>query len=65
LVRLSNEDVWRHTIVVHDPENDPITFRLGTPAECGSGHVHPPTFSVNSVTGEITWDVRTLPLGLW
>ncbi|MEF8866386.1 MAG: T9SS type A sorting domain-containing protein [Salinibacter sp.] len=39
-----------------NPDNDQLRFRLATPSEMGASSSNPPNLSINSTTGEITWD---------
>ena len=45
-----------------DTDGDALTFRLATLAEVGngSGDLHPPGLEINSATGLVTWDNRSL-----
>lgn len=57
-------------IAAFDPTGDTLRYRLATPSEAGSGTTQPPSLSINSTTGELTFDVRdsvltTAPRDYW
>ncbi len=51
----------RFVVPASDVDRDTIRFRLATVAEQGAlTNTQPPNFSVNSTTGEVTWNTATL-----